>query len=85
MVPSDQGGEKLLNWRACRINNFRIGLTRLTCFTFIEGDLFHFNRIGEEDLLEASGVGTIVEIAQLHAEHLRAKMIDVSAPGQLVR
>ena len=50
-------------------------------------DLFRINGVGEEysDLLEASGVDTVVELAQRNADHLHEKMIEVNERRKLVR
>lgn len=50
-------------------------------------DLFRINGIGEEysDLLEASGVDTVIELAQRSADHLFEKMVDVNNRRNLVR
>lgn len=50
-------------------------------------DLFRINGVGEEysDLLEASGVDTVVELAQRNAEHLHEKMLKVNERRALVR
>jgi len=50
-------------------------------------DLFRIKGIGEEysDLLEASGVDTVPELAQRNAENLYKKMLEVNAEKKLVR
>ncbi|MGC9333451.1 MAG: DUF4332 domain-containing protein [Anaerolineae bacterium] len=50
-------------------------------------DLFRIKGVGEEysDLLEASGVDTVVELARRNAENLYAKMTEVNAEKELVR
>ncbi len=50
-------------------------------------DLFRIRGVGEEysDLLEASGVDTVPELAQRNAEHLYAKMVEVNKRRKLVR
>jgi len=50
-------------------------------------DLFRINGVAEEysDLLEASGVDTVVELAQRKAENLLAKMVEVNKEKKLVR
>ncbi len=50
-------------------------------------DLFRIKGIGEEysDLLEASGVDTVPELAQRNAANLLAKMAEVNALKKLVR
>ena len=50
-------------------------------------DLFRVKGIGEEyaDLLEASGVDTVPELAQRKAENLHAKMLEVNEAKKLVR
>ncbi len=50
-------------------------------------DLFRIKGIGEEysDLLEASGVDTVPELAQRNAENLVAKMAEVNEQKKLVR
>lgn len=50
-------------------------------------DLFRINGVGEEysDLLEASGVDTVVELSKRIPENLHAKMLQVNAEKNLVR
>lgn len=50
-------------------------------------DLFRIHGVGEEysDLLEASGVDTVAELAMRNAEHLRGKMVDVNERKNCVR
>ena len=50
-------------------------------------DLFRIKGIGEEysDLLEQTGVDTVVELAQRKAENLYAKLVEVNAAQKLVR
>ena len=50
-------------------------------------DLFRVGGVGEEysDLLEASGVDTVPELAQRRADNLTTKLAEVSAQKQLVR
>lgn len=50
-------------------------------------DLFRVKGIGEEysDLLEASGVDTVVELSKRKPENLHAKMLEVNAKKKLVR
>jgi predicted flap endonuclease-1-like 5' DNA nuclease len=50
-------------------------------------DLFRIKGVGEEysDLLEASGVDTVPELAQRNAENLYAKLAEVNAAKKLVR
>ncbi len=50
-------------------------------------DLFRIRGVGEEysDLLEASGVDSVPELAQRNAEHLLQKMLDVNQRRNLVR
>ena len=50
-------------------------------------DLFRVKGVGEEysDLLEASGVDTVVELAQRKAENLFEKMVAVNQEKKLVR
>ncbi len=50
-------------------------------------DLFRINGVGEEysDLLERSGVDTVVELAQRNAENLFEKMVSVNEEKKLVR
>jgi len=50
-------------------------------------DLFRVKGVGEEysDLLEASGVDTVVELAQRKAENLYEKMVAVNQEKKLVR
>lgn len=50
-------------------------------------DLFRVKGIGEEyaDLLEASGVDTVPELAQRNPANLREKMVEVNGEKNLVR
>lgn len=50
-------------------------------------DLFRVKGVGEEfsDLLEESGVDTVVELAQRNPENLYKKMIEVNEEKKLVR
>jgi len=50
-------------------------------------DLFRIKGVGEEysDLLEASGVDTVPELAQRNADNLYKKMLEVNAEKNLVR
>ncbi len=50
-------------------------------------DLFRIKGVGEEysDLLEASGVDTVPELAQRNAENLHKKMAEVNQEKKLVR
>ena len=50
-------------------------------------DLYRIKGVGEEysDLLEASGVDTVVELAQRNAEHLYAKLVSTNLEKKLVR
>lgn len=50
-------------------------------------DLFRIKGIGEEysDLLEASGVDTVVELAQRNVENLYNKMVEINEKKKLVR
>jgi len=50
-------------------------------------DLFRIKGVGEEysDLLEASGVDTVVELAQRNAENLYNKLVAVNLEKKLVR
>ena len=50
-------------------------------------DLMRIKGVGTQysDLLEASGVDTVVELAQRNAENLCAKMAEVNAEKNLVR
>lgn len=50
-------------------------------------DLFRINGVAGEyaELLEASGVDTVPELAQRNAQHLQAKMADVNESKHLVR
>ncbi len=50
-------------------------------------DLFRIKGVGEEfsDLLEASGVDTVPELAQRNAENLYRKLVDVNQQKRLVR
>jgi predicted flap endonuclease-1-like 5' DNA nuclease len=50
-------------------------------------DLYRIKGIGSEysELLEASGVDTVVELAKRKPENLSAKMVEVNAEKKLVR
>ena len=50
-------------------------------------DLFRINGVGEEysDLLEASGVDTVVELSKRIPANLHAKLLKVNAEKNLVR
>jgi predicted flap endonuclease-1-like 5' DNA nuclease len=50
-------------------------------------DLFRIKGVAEEysDLLEASGVDNVVELAKRNAENLLAKFLEVNAAKKLVR
>ena len=50
-------------------------------------DLMRISGVGTQysELLEASGVDTVVELAQRNAANLYEKMVDVNAAKQLVR
>ncbi len=50
-------------------------------------DFFRIKGVGEEysDLLEASGVDTVPELAQRNPENLHKKMLEVNAEKKLVR
>jgi predicted flap endonuclease-1-like 5' DNA nuclease len=50
-------------------------------------DLFRIRGVGEEysDLLEASGVDTVVELAKRVPEHLHARMLELNVEKKLVR
>lgn len=63
-----------------------IDMTRLLAFVN-RADLFRIRGIGEEysDLLEASGVDSVPELAQRNASHLRHKMVEVNEKRNLVR
>lgn len=52
-----------------------------------QADLFRIKGIGEEysNLLEASGVDTVVELANRNAENLVKKIAEVNARKELVR
>ncbi|RXK85038.1 DUF4332 domain-containing protein [Chlorobaculum sp. 24CR] len=52
-----------------------------------QADLFRIKGIGKEyaDLLEASGVDTVPELAQRRADNLHAKMTEVNAAQNLVK
>ena len=52
-----------------------------------KADLMRINGVGEEysDLLEASGVDTVPELAQRNAANLTAKMTEVNEAKNLVR
>ncbi|MEA4881637.1 MAG: DUF4332 domain-containing protein [Synergistaceae bacterium] len=50
-------------------------------------DLFRIKGVGEEyaDLLEASGVDTVPELAQRRADNLHKKLAEINAEKKLVR
>ena len=52
-----------------------------------QADLFRIKGIGKEyaDLLEASGVDSVPELAQRRADNLHAKMAEVNAANNLVK
>jgi len=52
-----------------------------------QADLFRIKGIGKEyaDLLEASGVDTVPELAQRRADNLHAKMAEINAAQNLVK
>lgn len=52
-----------------------------------QADLFRIKGIGKEyaDLLEASGVDSVPELAQRRAENLHCKMVDVNGAKNLVK
>lgn len=52
-----------------------------------QADLFRIKGIGKEyaDLLEASGVDSVPELAQRRAENLHCKMVDVNDAENLVK
>lgn len=52
-----------------------------------QADLFRIKGIGKEyaDLLEASGVDSVPELAQRRAENLHCKMVDVNGVKNLVK
>ena len=64
------------------------GITTKKLLDFVNrADLFRIRGIGEEysDLLEASGVDTVPELAQRNAEHLVKAMAEVNTRRNLVR
>ena len=64
------------------------GITTKKLLDFVNrADLFRIRGIGEEysDLLEASGVDTVPELAQRNAEHLVEAMARVNKRRNLVR
>ena len=64
------------------------GITTKKLLDFVNrADLFRIRGIGEEysDLLEASGVDTVPELAQRNAEHLVKAMAEVNERRNLVR
>lgn len=52
-----------------------------------QADLFRIKGVGEEyaDLLEASGVDSVPELAQRKAENLYARLVEVNREKKLVR
>jgi predicted flap endonuclease-1-like 5' DNA nuclease len=52
-----------------------------------EADLFRIKGVGEEysELLEASGVDTVPELAQRNPANLHAKMVEINQEKKLVR
>ena len=52
-----------------------------------QADLFRIKGIGKEyaDLLEASGVDSVPELAQRRADNLHAKMAEINAANNLVK
>ena len=64
------------------------GMSAALILKFVNhADLCRVKGVGGEyaELLEASGVDTVPELAQRNAENLAAKMADVNAEKQLVR
>jgi predicted flap endonuclease-1-like 5' DNA nuclease len=64
------------------------GISEPTILEWVNrADLFRVKGVGEEfsDLLESSGVDTVVELAQRNAENLLARMKEVNAAKKLVR
>ncbi len=64
------------------------GVSSARLLAFVNrADLFRIRGVGEEysDLLEASGVDSVPELAQRNAEHLLQKMLDVNQRRNLVR
>ena len=64
------------------------GLTNHQILEWVNrADLFRVRGIGEEysDLLEASGVDTVVELSKRDAKNLTAKMAEVNTKKRLVR
>ena len=66
----------------------RCGVSAKKLLDFVNrADLFRIRGVGEEysDLLEASGVDTVPELAVRNAEHLHQRMIGVNDKRHLVR
>lgn len=64
------------------------GLSAAKVLAFVNmADLFRVKGIGSEyaELLQASGVNTVVELSKRNPENLHAKMLEVNADKKLVR
>ena len=64
------------------------GISSKLILTWVNNaDLFRIKGVGEEyaDLLEVSGVDTVVELAQRNPENLHQKMVDLNQEKKLVR
>jgi predicted flap endonuclease-1-like 5' DNA nuclease len=64
------------------------GISEATVLEWVNrADLFRVRGVGEEysDLLESSGVDTVVELSRRNAENLLARMKEVNAAKKLVR
>lgn len=64
------------------------GLAAAQVLAFVNmADLFRVKGIGSEyaELLQASGVNTVVELSKRNPENLHAKMLEVNAEKKLVR
>lgn len=64
------------------------GISEKQILKFVNmADLFRINGVGEEfsELLEASGVDTVVELATRNAENLTKKMAEVNEAKKLTR
>lgn len=84
--------EKLLELGASRAGRAELaektGISDTLILKWVNrADLDRVNGIGSEyaDLLEASGVDSVPELAQRNAENLHAKMVEVNAEKSLVR
>jgi len=66
----------------------KVGVTPQRVLEWVNrADLMRINGVGSEyaDLLEASGVDTVKELATRRPDHLHAKMVEVNEAKKLVR